>query len=145
MRCQLGYVVWPLGQKGPPGEGNGYPLQCSCLADPHGQRSLVGYSPWGRKELDMTKRLTLWDMWKGIQFFKILLRMSLKGHYWVIRSYSWVALQKYVSLKTSSCYKHSLDFMGLVDSPVRGPGSFGFVVNWGFILSFLSLWKLFSF
>ena len=24
----------------------------------HGQRSLVGYSPWGRKELDMTKQLT---------------------------------------------------------------------------------------
>ena len=23
----------------------------------HRQRSLVGYSPWGRKELDMTKRL----------------------------------------------------------------------------------------
>ena len=23
----------------------------------HGQRSLVGYSPWGHKELDMTKRL----------------------------------------------------------------------------------------
>ena len=22
----------------------------------HGQRSLTGYSPWGRKELDMTKR-----------------------------------------------------------------------------------------
>ena len=25
----------------------------------HGQRSLVGYSPWGHKELDMTERLTL--------------------------------------------------------------------------------------
>ena len=25
----------------------------------HGQRSLVGYSPWGCKELDMTERLTL--------------------------------------------------------------------------------------
>ena len=25
----------------------------------HGQRSLVGYSPWGPKELDMTKQLTL--------------------------------------------------------------------------------------
>ena len=25
----------------------------------HGQRSLVGYSPWGRKELDTTERLTL--------------------------------------------------------------------------------------
>ena len=23
----------------------------------HGQRSLLGYSPWGRKELDMTERL----------------------------------------------------------------------------------------
>ena len=23
----------------------------------HGQRSLVGYSPWGREELDMTKQL----------------------------------------------------------------------------------------
>ena len=25
----------------------------------YGQRSLAGYSPWGRKELDMTERLTL--------------------------------------------------------------------------------------
>ena len=25
----------------------------------YGQRSLVGYSPWGHKELDMTERLTL--------------------------------------------------------------------------------------
>ena len=24
----------------------------------HEQRSLVGYSPWGRKELDMTKQLS---------------------------------------------------------------------------------------
>ena len=24
----------------------------------HGQRSLVGYSPWDRKELDMTKQLS---------------------------------------------------------------------------------------
>ena len=25
----------------------------------HGQRSLVGYRPWGRKELNMTEQLTL--------------------------------------------------------------------------------------
>ena len=25
---------------------------------PHGQRSLVGYSPWGRKELDITEQLS---------------------------------------------------------------------------------------
>ena len=37
-----------------PGEGNGNPLQYSCLGKSHGQRSLTGYSPWGRKELDTT-------------------------------------------------------------------------------------------
>ena len=38
-----------------PGRGHGNPLQYSCLENPHEQRSLVGYSPWGRKELDMTE------------------------------------------------------------------------------------------
>ena len=28
-----------------PGVGNGNPLQFSCLENPHGQRSLEGYSP----------------------------------------------------------------------------------------------------
>ena len=28
-------------------------IQCSCLENPHGQRSLVGYSPWDCKESDM--------------------------------------------------------------------------------------------
>ena len=28
-------------------------------AEFHGQRSLAGYSPWGRKESDMTEQLTL--------------------------------------------------------------------------------------
>ena len=41
-----------------PGERNGYPFQYSCLEHSVGQRSLVGYSPWGYKELEMTERLT---------------------------------------------------------------------------------------
>ena len=41
-----------------PGGGHGNPLQYSCPGESHGQRSLVGYSPWGRKELDMTERLS---------------------------------------------------------------------------------------
>ena len=41
-----------------PGEGNDNPLQYSCLENPHGQRSLVGSSPWGRRELDMTEQPT---------------------------------------------------------------------------------------
>ena len=33
------------------------PLQYSCLEKSHGQRSLVGCSPWGREKSDMTERL----------------------------------------------------------------------------------------
>jgi len=39
-----------------PGEGNGNPL---LPGKSHGWRSLVGYSPWGHKELDMTEQLHL--------------------------------------------------------------------------------------
>ena len=35
-----------------PGEGNGNPLQYSCLEKFHGKRSLVGYGPWGHNESD---------------------------------------------------------------------------------------------
>ena len=38
-----------------PGEGNDYTLQYSCLENSHGQRSLMGYSPWGCRELDVTE------------------------------------------------------------------------------------------
>ena len=41
-----------------PGGGHGNPLQYSCLESPHGQRSLVGYSSCGHKELDMTEQLS---------------------------------------------------------------------------------------
>ena len=38
-----------------PGGETGNPLQYSCLENPHGQRNLEDYSPWGCKELDMTE------------------------------------------------------------------------------------------
>ena len=34
------------------GGGHGNPLQHFCLENPHGQRSLAGYSPWGHEGLD---------------------------------------------------------------------------------------------
>ena len=40
-----------------PGEGISSPLQYSCLENPHGQRSLAGYSPWVCKESDTTENL----------------------------------------------------------------------------------------
>ena len=42
-----------------PGGGHGNPLQYSCLKNPHGQRSMVGYSPWGHKESDMIEQLSI--------------------------------------------------------------------------------------
>ena len=41
-----------------PGGGLGNSLQYSCLENPHGQKSLAGSSPWGRKESDMTEPLS---------------------------------------------------------------------------------------
>ena len=41
-----------------PGEGHGNPFQYSCLENTHGQRSLVGYSLWGHKELDRAEQLS---------------------------------------------------------------------------------------
>ena len=38
-----------------PGGGHGNPVQYSCLENPHGERSLVGYSLWGRRESDMSE------------------------------------------------------------------------------------------
>ena len=40
-----------------PGEGNGNPLQYSCLKNSMDKRSLVGYSPWGGKKSDTTESL----------------------------------------------------------------------------------------
>ena len=57
--CNAGDLGSIPGSGRSPGEGNSNPLQYSCLENPHGQRNLAGYSPWGRKELDMTELMTL--------------------------------------------------------------------------------------
>ena len=43
--CNVGDRGSIPGLERSPGEGNGNLLQYSCLENPHGQRSLVGYSP----------------------------------------------------------------------------------------------------
>ena len=56
--CNVGDLSLIPGFGRSPGGGHGNPLQCSCLEKPHGQKSLVGYSPWGCKELDTTEWLS---------------------------------------------------------------------------------------
>ena len=53
--CNVGDLGSILGLGRFPGGGHGNPLQYSCLENSHGQRSLVGYGPWGRKESNMTE------------------------------------------------------------------------------------------
>ena len=53
--CHMGDLCLTPGLASSPGGGPGNPLQYSCLENSHGQRSLVGYSPWDRKESDMTE------------------------------------------------------------------------------------------
>ena len=57
MACNAGDLGSIPGSGRSPGEGPGKSLQYSCLENPHGQRNLAGYSPWGCKESDMTERL----------------------------------------------------------------------------------------
>ena len=56
--CNVGDLGSTPGLGRSPGGEHGNPLQYSCLENPYGQRSLVGYSPWGRKESDTTERLS---------------------------------------------------------------------------------------
>ena len=45
--CNVGNLGSVPGLGRSSGGGHGNPLQYSCLENTHGQRSLVGYNPWG--------------------------------------------------------------------------------------------------
>ena len=63
--CNLGVpgLIPGLGRSS--GEGNGNSLQVFLPGEPHGQRSLAGYSPWDRRGSETTERLTLPYTWEG--------------------------------------------------------------------------------
>ena len=53
--CNAGDVGLIPGLGRSPGEGNSNPLTVFLPGESHGQRSRVGYSPWGHKESDTTE------------------------------------------------------------------------------------------
>ena len=61
----LGDVGLMPGSGRSPGGGHGNPLQYSSLEHPHGQRSVVGHSPGGHNESDMTEELSMHTLCKG--------------------------------------------------------------------------------
>ena len=65
--------VWFVGRK-IPWRRSWHPTSIFLLGKSHGQRSLVGYSPWSCKELDVTERLSgcknaacPWSTWTDIR------------------------------------------------------------------------------
>ena len=63
-----------------PGEGNGNPLQHSCLGNPMaGGRSQVGYSPWGHKRVGQNQWLSTDTHFKTIHMYKCILSNSLNN------------------------------------------------------------------
>ena len=67
------------------GVGNGNPLQYSCLEDPHGQRSLAGYSPWGRTESDTTEHVL-----HSLQTDTDALYLSLHCSFYLLNTLHWI-------------------------------------------------------
>ena len=53
--CNMGDLGSIPGLGRSPGGGHDNRLQYFCLENPHGERSMAGYSPWGRKESDLTE------------------------------------------------------------------------------------------
>ena len=112
-----------------PGEGNGNPLQLP--RKPHGQRSLAGYSPWGRKESDITERLyfqtTCW----------VWIRTKLVGQLWGIIHYTgqvlagscnFTILQRSLQVLAFLKFSLSIDFYHLfhmMENHLEGPPSRG--------------------
>ena len=53
------------GSRRSPAGGHGNPLQYPCLENPHGQRSLAGYSPLGRKKSNTSEQLAQRNTYNG--------------------------------------------------------------------------------
>ena len=71
--CDVGGLSSIPGLGRCPRGGHGNPLQFSCLENPHGQRSLVGCSPWGCKELNMTERLSIHVLWGAVKSISFII------------------------------------------------------------------------
>ena len=56
--CNAGELSPVPGLGRSPGGGHSNPNQYSCLENPHGERSLAGYSPWDPEELDMSEQIS---------------------------------------------------------------------------------------
>ena len=85
-------------QEYPPEEGNGTPLQYSCLGNP-GQRNLPGCSPWGHKQSDTTERLTHFHQYWEQGETKSSFKTNIKAHFLLGKQLNSLGSQDVIFLK----------------------------------------------
>ena len=100
------------------GGGPGNPLQYTCLENPYGQRSLVGYSSWGHKESETNELCWLSTMQhkillkgKSDQIYKNFLQLKKKlkhrtfflCEHKTLRSYQYSSIVTYLHVKVLWC------------------------------------------
>ena len=79
--CNVGDLGLIPGLGRSPGGGHGSPLQYSRLENPLGQRSLMGYSPWGHKGSDLTEPLRTRSFFKRYFWMWILFKVFIEFEY----------------------------------------------------------------
>ena len=87
-----------------PEEGIGYTLQYSCLENPHGQRSLEGYSPWGCKELETTEQLSTFQGEMFSMTSSFFYASCLGKHFLYLLLSTIFLFSFFFSLSTCVCY-----------------------------------------
>ena len=78
---------------GSTGGGISNPLQHSCLENPHGQKNLVGYSPWDHKESDTTEHTHTHKY--GYKHLPQNIIMRTKWDKYIVKPYIYGRLIKY--------------------------------------------------
>ena len=117
--CNMGDLGSIPGLGRSPGGEHGNPLQYSCLENPHGQRSLAGYGPWGCKELDMPEWLSI------AQYICIYIKTTLT-YSWikttVIKHYKWPKKGGGKRRKPTLAHSgHPIASLGLLSSSANNP------------------------
>ena len=108
------------------GEGTGNPVQYSCLENPHKQRSLAGYNPWGLKGVrpDLATKqphrspLLIHSSHKHFSSYDLLMARTQPGVRWGPCSYWLVGRQTHIQ----SSHLQSQVAMGAVKRDLSGQG-----------------------
>ena len=89
--CNVGDLGLISGLGRSPGREHGSPFQYSCLENPHGQRSLIGYSLWDLKESDTTEQLSI-----SICFWKTCIVEMIKKESGPFKVYTYIYVCIYI-------------------------------------------------